>query len=364
VRRVVLALTILFGAGAAPAMEIAFVRHEPATFDPRRGESARILFRLSDPAQVTLSIYDARDLRVCEIGTKEILSAGDHELRWDGRDAHGHPVPPEAYAYTLEAQPRSGAAVRWDLSDATGGERTIPEDVRWNPDTGRVSYRIREPSRVRIRIGLLVSGPLLQTLIDWVPRAAGSHTEHWDGRDRSGVLSLAKHPSLYVQAEGFALSQNTLVVGPPAAAVALIPSLGDDAARRPSHREGRPGRLFDFASQPIEQRRDFDARVALPRELEHTAKGLPIVDRTTPVRVEISEFDLARMLNERSEVVFYLDGQSVFENEAAFLPMTWRWNPDGVNEGVHSLTVNLRGYDGHIGVGTVQVYVRKAKEER
>src|SRR5688572_24379281 len=103
-------------AGSASAMEIRLVRHEPALFDPRRGESATIFFQLPEPAQVLLSIYDGRDLRVREIRSKGVLPAGDHELRWDGRAASGHPVPPEAYVYILEARTPSGAVSRWDLS--------------------------------------------------------------------------------------------------------------------------------------------------------------------------------------------------------------------------------------------------------
>ena len=67
--------------------------------------------------------------------------------------------------------------------------------------------------------------------------------------------------------------------------------------------------------------------------------------------------DRTRILAERFETVFYLDGRYEFENEVGFLPATWVWDPEGANEGVHYLTGNLLGYEGHFGIATVKVYV-------
>jgi len=78
-----------------------------------------------------------------------------------------------------------------------------------------------------------------------------------------------------------------------------------------------------------------------------------------PLRVSVDDADLASVLNERCEAVFYVDGRLVFENQVSFLPMTWTWDP-GNASGVHYLTANLRGYDGHFGIQTVKVYVAPA----
>jgi hypothetical protein len=67
--------------------------------------------------------------------------------------------------------------------------------------------------------------------------------------------------------------------------------------------------------------------------------------------------DLERALSRRFEPVFFVDGQFAFENEVGFVPMTWTWDPEGVNAGEHFLTVNLRSYEGNFGIASVKVVV-------
>jgi len=64
------------------------------------------------------------------------------------------------------------------------------------------------------------------------------------------------------------------------------------------------------------------------------------------------------MLDQRFEVVYYVDFIFVREEELGYTPFTWVWNPVGVNKGVHYLTVMLRGYEGHFGTATQKVFVK------
>jgi hypothetical protein len=70
-----------------------------------------------------------------------------------------------------------------------------------------------------------------------------------------------------------------------------------------------------------------------------------------------------RILAERFETAFFLDGQYQFEHEAGFLPATWMFDPAGASPGVHYLTGNLLGYEGHFGIATLAVEVRAASGE-
>ena len=117
--------------------------------------------------------------------------------------------------------------------------------------------------------------------------------------------------------------------------------------------EKPPGR------QPIETRRDFSLRIDLPASLEKTAEGVPIVSGPVPVRISVDERDLARVVNQRAEAMFFVDGRYVFENEAGFLPMAWTWSPEVGLEGIHFITANLVGYEGHVGTATVKVFVAR-----
>ena len=337
---------------------LSHVVHGPETFDPTAGEAATVRFQLSESAVVRLHIYDGRDLNVRSLGSSSPLEPGENGIVWDGRDFAGRVVPAEAYVYTLEATNPSGERSVWDPTDVTVGELRAVPDVSWDSDEGVIEYRLRRPSRVRLRIGLDDHGPMLRTLIDWVPRGRGPQREAWGGRDASGILEIADRTPVKFNLESFALSKNTLLVGPAPDEVRLIGDLPESAARRVRSHEPRK-RMYDYPRQPIETRRDFSLRIDLPASLEKTAEGVPIVSGPVPVRISVDERDLARVVNQRAEAMFFVDGRYVFENEAGFLPMAWTWSPEVGLEGIHFITANLVGYEGHVGTATVKVFVAR-----
>jgi hypothetical protein len=81
----------------APAASY-LAQNAPNTFNP----STSIVFGLSSPALVTLSIYDVsgRLVRTLVDGPR---SAGMHKQLWDGRDAGGRAVASGVYFYRLRA---------------------------------------------------------------------------------------------------------------------------------------------------------------------------------------------------------------------------------------------------------------------
>lgn len=346
-------------AGEGSGLEIANVSHAPDRIEPEAGEAARVRFHLTAPSRVTLRIYDARDRLVREITTPESLPEGDQTLEWDGRDGEGRVVPPEAYSYTLEAVGEGGEIARWDVTDFAG-EAVDVAAVTWNPEDGLVSYRLPDPARVRLRIGLANDGPLLRTLLNWVPRTAGVHREPWDGKGETGAIDLAEHPALRLDATAFALPQNAILVGPPGSETSLLP-LPEDTPRRAKRKRPRQHRMFDYGRQDPGERGDFSAMISLPDDLERTPDGVPIVRGPVPVEIDVPEEGFARLVNQRSEAVFYVDGGFAFERETGFLPMTWTWDPAGHARGLHYLSVNLRGYEGHFGIATIPVWVEPGR---
>ncbi len=351
------ALLTVLGPAQVAALEITNVRAEPLAFDPRKGESTRIQFRLDEPARVTLHIFDGRDLLIRSIEKKE-LSAGEHSLTWKGDDQAGRTIPPEAYHYTLVATNAAGRRVEHDLTDLSGGEDIQARDVRWDPEQQRIYYVLPKPGRVNIRIGLKNDGPLLRTLTDWLPREAGLQSEAWDGKDASGVLDLSKHPQRLIAVDAFALSDNTLFVRPRTDRIELIEDLQWGETRRVKKKTPQK-RMHAHSQQPLESRGDFTVYLRLPEGLPKNKDGLPIVSGKVPVRLEIDEADRARALARRFEPVFFVDGTFAFENEVGFLPMTFVWDTAPANEGVHYVTANLRGYEGNFGIATTKVYVKK-----
>ena len=352
IARVLLASIALGTPLPAEAAVVSHVRHEGERFDPSRGESANVRFRISGAADVRLFVYDGRGLRIRAIDLGS-LSSGEHRADWDGRDDLDRLVPPEAYSYAIEAADPAETTV-WDLAESTGGDPIAVTDVRWDAMSGEIRYRLEAPARVRVRIGLAEGGPLLRTLIDWVPRAAGEHAEPWDGKDAAGVFDLAAHPKLELAAEAFALPRNILLVAPPPAAVVLIEGLPEETPRRVGAVPEKH-RMFDFARQPIERRRDFAIELVPVGEVSRTKDGAPRVKDALVVQLRAGNDDLAAILSERCEAVFFVDGQFVFEREIGFLPMTWTWAPTFTTPGTHYLTANVRGYEGHFGMTTLRV---------
>jgi len=351
------ALALLLGspwASSAP-LELTDVRADPRYFVPAEGPTV-LRFRLSAPAAVTARLYDGRDRLVRTLRPAAPLAPGDHALNWEGTDEVGRLLPPEEYRYTLVAEGADGQRVAHDLTDLSGGDDIRASDVTWDPEAGTIRYRLSQPARVNIRVGLR-GGPLLGTILDWVARDVGAHQEPWDGFDTSRVLDLGRHPDLMVAVSAFALSANALVVGPPSDAPRTLTDLPWGDERRPA-RPATAKRMYAHAQQALTERGDFGIDLSVPADLPTTPDGTPIVSGEVALRLDVAPRDRERALARRFETVFYVDGLFAFENEGGFLPMTWRWNSQGANEGMHFLTANLRGYEGNFGVATVKVHVR------
>lgn len=80
--------------GPAP---VALRQNVPNPFNP----ATRIGFSLSEPAPVTLTVYDARGRRVKTL-VDASLGAGAHDVVWDGCDEGGSPVGSGVYFYRIE----------------------------------------------------------------------------------------------------------------------------------------------------------------------------------------------------------------------------------------------------------------------
>ena len=341
--------------GAAFAIEITNVSHAPPSFDPAK-QSVEIRFRLVEPARVVLRIFDGRDLLVRAITPPQELPAGDQKLSWDGRDERGRRVPSEAYVYTLTATAANGEVAEHDLTDLSGDEALAPPEVHWDATTHSIHYDLPSSARVKIRAGLENSGPLLRTVLDWVARGAGPHAESWDGKDESGLIDASKNPDLQIVAQAWALPKNAIIVLPERSQVELIAKLDWPETRRVK-KASAPLRERALHQQPIERRGDVRIHLSTPEGLARDGAGVPIARGKVAIQLDVGPSDRERLIEQRFEVGFFLDGKHIFENEVGFLPMTWVWDAGGVNEGVHYVTGNVWGYAGQFGTTTIAIRV-------
>lgn len=356
-----LLLALMLLQSTAQALEITQVQLDNNYIEPKQGDSATVSFTLSEPAVVSLKLYDGRDLLIRDISSTGLLAAGTHEFTWDGSDQTGELVPPEAYRYLLLAEPEKGEPVIFDLTAETAGQDVVADEILWQPETRSIRYRLSEPARVNIRTGLKNFGPLLDTVIDWVPRTGGFHEESWQGRDASGVLDLSHHPMLDIAVDAFALGRNTIIVGPASDRITLIEDMDWAVEQRPLQIE-QIKRMHMHSQQPITTRGDVTIHLVLPDDLPVTEEGVPILRGQIPVRMEVSDADRQRIIERRFEPVFFVDGTFTFENEVGFLPFTWIWDTTKANDGEHFITGNLRGYEGNFGMATVKVIVDNQSE--
>lgn len=346
-------------AGAEDRLAVRSVSHTPHAFDPSDTSGVAIRYRLTQPAVVAVHLYDGRDLRIRLLQPEGELPAGEHVVTWDGRDDSGDSVPPEAYRYVIEATGSGDQHMTWDASDITGGERLRPDPPEWDADAGVVRYSLAQASRVRVRVGLARQGPLIHALRDWVPRSAGEHEEAWDGWDQDGLIDYSEHPELKLQVEAVVLPQNAILVLPKPERSAWVDLSPESTVKREAQKLHTRQRV-KLPPGEIQAHQSLEVSIFPPASLERAPDGALIVTGPVSIAVDVDESQRVQALNERLEVMLFIDGTFVFENEVGFLPFTWNWDPADTGEGKHFLTVNLGGYMGRLGVKTFKVDVRSS----
>lgn len=360
-RTFVTALLLVTLGPSSQALEIRRVGADRLQTKSPMTKPLSVRFELSEPASTELRIFDARDYLIRRVQSAGALAAGSHDLEWDGKDDSGRPVPPGAYRYLLAARSSDGVEVVYDLSDLTGGRPLRARQVEWEAKEGQISYVLPGPAIVSVRIGLRNDGPLLRTLVDWLPRPAGPNREAWDGLDSSGVIRLSEHENREIAVSAFALSDNTILVGE-TREPALFVDLGDARPLARSRSNEGPPRRGNPSIQPAHERGDIEIALTLVEPGGNDADGLPVVSGKVPIRLTVDESDQRRTANRRFEAAFFVDGLKVFENEIGFFPMTWYWDATHINPGVHYVTANLIGYEGNFGMSTLRLRVRAEGE--
>ena len=133
--------------------------------------------------------------------------------------------------------------------------------------------RIAEAARVNIRVGLKNFGPLMKTVIDWVPSAGGFQQEHWDGMDQSAVLDLIQHPKLHIVVDAFTLDANTILVGSSPDTIQYTPGLDSGAMRSVSDADSAINHMHFHSQQPMEKRGDVALNLDIAAQVPGEGAG-------------------------------------------------------------------------------------------
>lgn len=318
----------------------------PKTFIPEKGEKAAIRWSQSRQAVTAVEIHRENGELIRHF--EKFYPAGDHTVQWDGKDDAAQPVGPDVYLYTIRSRDKEGNETSHDPSLTTGGEELKVERFTFDKEKHRFDFIMPRAGRARLRIGLSPN-PHLRTLLNWEPLEGGTHTLEWDGLDESGWIRAIDHPNLSIYLVAFALPDNAIIAE--GTRKETVPVSSTQPPRDPQRD------LYLHAAHDRANCRDMTVNVDFPNATKD-AEGIPILDEKTTVRVRLNDSDRSFMVNQRFEVMFYVDSVFLFEEEDGQDPFNFEWNTNGLAPGEHLLTVNLIGYEDHYGVKTLRVVKR------
>ena len=124
---------------------------------------------------------------------------------------------------------------------------------------------------------------------------------------------------------------------------------------------GRAPRLLHLSQNHKNHRKEYckDLKVLfeVPRNIQRTGKGLPKIRGISPITIELPDKDKFWFRQERFGLNIFIDDVFVEGEALGYTPYTWNFNPKGINKGRHLITVNIKGFNDHIAVGSLPIYV-------
>ncbi|MCD6389200.1 MAG: hypothetical protein J7L69_07295, partial [Desulfobulbaceae bacterium] len=319
-----------------------------------------ISWHASRSSKALVQIFD-RDMYL----VRELMSAGTgnpgmSDISWDGRDLDGNIVPDEAYFFTIEANEYGGGLTHYDPATFSGGE-SFDFPMEFDRREGMVAYELPKDSRILTRAGI-THGPLLKTIVNWAPRPAGVNQDPWDGKDTSGILSVAEQKGFIMMSDAVTLPENSiLTIGNNEYAYSEYKN--KLVLDRPV-KEKRP-RIVPEKRQPYSQFPRYVREVdelrfylELPQELEKNEPGLPIVSGKLPIRIYLDKKVKRSATERRYEIICYVDFKFITEHEEGYSPSTWMLNTKKIPNGEHILTVNIATLKGQMASASYKVFVQ------
>jgi hypothetical protein len=332
----------------------------PGSFNPSRGDKVTLAYSLGSAATVTVKVFDADADLVRVVADQVRQNAGAQTATWDGRDMDGKTVPNEAYFFTIETRSAAGAENVYDPVTFSGGEPFDLGKASVSREAGTMTYRLSQPSRVLVRVGIPGSA-LLRTLVDWQPRSQGEITEYWNGRDQDNLINVIDNPKYTVL-----IAYHTL---PDASVITFGNTVIDYRAYKAQLRGKRPAkpvramtnarRLSPQFMARTSTFRDFRVTIGFP-ELDKGNTGVvPTVRDKVLARIDIPEADREVVAGRQYEIILFVDTTYFAEEERGYVPFNFPWELKQLPPGDHTLTVNIVTFDGQIGIGSRRIRIAR-----
>lgn len=359
--KIIVAIVFLMTTSIFAKDIISFGKYNKSEFTPARGQSFKIPFNLNQNAQVSIDIYAPDGDKIRTLTSKKELSKGKFSLSWDGKDSEGIVVPDEAYTVVLKAKYKNKITTV-DPRLSSGGE--IETDLQTNVTSeGKTIYNLSKPSRVLIRTGI-VDGPMMRSLLNWVPKSAGKNVQHWNGFDKDKVVDVISTRKYGVVVIAFALSDYSII------------TTGNEKLDYATYYKSK-----NWVLKPIAKDKQFLERedkgisphfyksritdkdpkidIEFPKNVAKDKNGIAILqnNRAIAVKVTMPREDEKFISQSKYEVSFFVDYEFKSEEELGFMPITWLWSPNGFSKGEHILTVNISGFAGQVGVKNIKFII-------
>lgn len=355
---------LMQGPGATPqssqGLSVYDVALSAPSFNPSRGDRLEVRYGLSRDARVTVRAYDPDRQLVQTLADAAPRKAGQNKEAWDGKDMDGALVPNEAYFFCVEADDGSGQKVVYDPVTFSGGESADITQGEVSRETGTLTYKLSQPSRVLMRAGIPGSA-LLKTVVDWQPRVAGEITEYWNGKDEDNLVDVLSVPSYLLVLTYFTLPETSVITVGNAKYDYRAYKVGLKSPR-PS-KEDRPmtnGRkLSPHFLKPRATDRAFKVVLDLPELGAATTTTIPEVRDKLLVRATAADGDRDVTLDQQFEIILFIDNVFYAEEERGHLPFNFPVELTNLPPGEHVLTVNVVTFGDQIGIGSRKIKVMK-----
>lgn len=188
-------LSVTGGQAASDAVVSASVAR--TSMNPTLGESVPFNVQLANAGTVTVQVVDRDGFVVRTLANGANAERGESRYAWDGRDDAGQVVPDEAYS--LRVDWRRGTEHEVYFPADTPAHLSSVDAEYYAPRTGTIVYTLPVPSRVHLQAGVasknprsgVMEGPVMKTVVNREPRAAGRIAEPWTGLDESGLVRIS-----------------------------------------------------------------------------------------------------------------------------------------------------------------------------
>jgi len=216
---IIIASCLLYAKTVFPKdfQSITSVRTQCPFFNPSLKETCDVQIEVSKSGQLTAEVLDRDGFVVRQLFERRAVSVGLKRFQWDGKNNRGAIVPDEAYSLKIELYADGSTDIYFPGNRPA--EIVKPEIQYYDRQNGVLKYSLEKPSRVHAQTGCakvdpinhVTRGPVMKTLVNREPRAAGSIVENWNGYDESNTIYVPDLPNFVTSIAAESLPENAMI---------------------------------------------------------------------------------------------------------------------------------------------------------